>query len=80
MSATTGFAVVVDGKIDLRTVSETASAAKVNGLLVLFRRMALRDASESEIDTAWTSLADPARHAVKPVSIKLVTHEHGGHA
>jgi hypothetical protein len=48
-----GYAVVVNGKIDMRTVHDTERGAKVNGLCVLFNIMPLDSWSDEFIAQTW---------------------------
>jgi hypothetical protein len=67
-----GYAVLVDGKIDLRTVSDTERAAKVNGLLVLYQIMTLRDTPDAQIASAWDARPEPTRADVIPVWVQAM--------
>ncbi len=50
---TTGYAVTVNGEVDIFTVGPHARAAQVNGLCVRYRYMVTAAASEMEIQRQW---------------------------
>lgn len=72
-----GYGVLVNGEIDLRTVSETERAAKVNGLLVIYQRMTMRDATDDEIESVWGGReffsCTNAKTEVVPVHVTVAT-------
>lgn len=78
----TAHAAMVDGEILVQTVGHSTTAAKVNGLLVLFNIMAREAWPDSYVDTVWgnclSRLAQeqPAR-AVKivRVAVSAVAHD-----
>lgn len=75
----TAHAAMVDGKIMVQTVGHSTTAAKVNGLLVLFNIMAREAWPDSYVDTVWDNclsrLKDeqPARTVrIVPVTVSAV--------
>lgn len=67
-----GFAVLREGQIVIATVAETERAAKVNGLVTLFRISVLHGNTDQQINEAWARLE--SQHpglSVAPVSVTL---------
>jgi hypothetical protein len=70
-----GFAATVDGKINVRTVSNSENGVKVNGLLILFNFMCWQGMSDEQIDEHWTSAIkmakDEKNKTVEIVKVKV---------
>jgi hypothetical protein len=69
----TGYAILLDGKIDLRTVSDTERAAKVNGLVTIYRLLVMNNATDRDIAQAWDRRPEPGRTEVVPVRVAVQT-------
>ncbi|WP_336801655.1 hypothetical protein [Kaistia sp. MMO-174] len=61
-----------DGAIDIRTVSPTERAAKVNGLH-LAGHFVKHDATDGQIETAWTRFGEETGNRIVPVLISEAT-------
>lgn len=72
-SKATGFAVVVGGIIDVRTVSPTEQAAKVNGLVLLFQVIPSRNASEIWINEAWARKVGESGEQIEVSAVRIET-------
>jgi hypothetical protein len=65
-----GFAVLLNGEIVVKTVSPTALAARVNGLVVVFGLMVRDHEADSEIEARWAAAEKQvARLTIAPVEI-----------
>jgi hypothetical protein len=73
MADAIGWAVTVDGVIQLKSVSDTRTAAIVNYLFVngIFR--ALRLSTDEDIQDAWFNRPDPEKVQVVQVNISVIT-------
>ena len=71
-----GFAAVVDGKIDLRTVSPTETAAMVNGIVVLFNGTVLRSQDDASIKSMWNDICEMCTNdvVIAPVTVSITRH------
>lgn len=65
-----GYAVVVDGKVDIRTVSPTVRAAKVNAMF-LSGIPIFASTSDATIEEMWRSWAAPNRASLEAVLITV---------
>ena len=70
---TQAYAVVVDGRIEPRTVFSTERGAKVNGLVVLCKTMVYEEHTDEDINRMWDEAIsrNNARMSVQPIEMHV---------